>query len=79
MMLIVFAGIAEFERAVIHQRTSTGRKRAAFGSAAPPKLTADQIALGTRLVGEGTSVREAAKPLKCHHATLYRALQPNLG
>jgi len=40
----------------------------------PPKLTADQIALGQRLVGEGTSVREAAKLLKCHHATLYRAL-----
>ena len=40
----------------------------------PPKLTAEQIALGERLVSEGTSVREAAKLLKCHHATLYRAL-----
>jgi transposase len=40
----------------------------------PPKLTPDQIALGLRLVGEGTSVREAAKLLDCHHATLYRAL-----
>ncbi|WP_343057004.1 helix-turn-helix domain-containing protein [Sphingomonas xinjiangensis] len=40
----------------------------------PSKLTADQIALDERLVGEGTSVREAAKLLKCHHATLYRAL-----
>ena len=40
----------------------------------PPKLTAEQIALGKRLVSEGTSVREAAKLLKCHHATLYRAL-----
>jgi transposase len=37
-------------------------------------LTTEQIALGQRLVGEGTSVREAAKLLKCHHATLYRAL-----
>ncbi len=36
--------------------------------------TTDQIALRERLIGEGTSVREAAKLLKCHHATLYRAL-----
>ena len=35
---------------------------------------ADQVALGERLVGEGTSVRDTAKLLKCHHATLYRAL-----
>ena len=77
MVLTVFAGIAEFERELIHQRTSSGRVAAKargvrFGR--PPKLTADQITLGRRLVGEGTSVREAAKLLKCHHATLYRAL-----
>lgn len=77
MVLTVFAGIAEFERELIHQRTSSGRMAAKargvrFGR--PPKLTAEQIALGLRLVGEGTSVREAAKLLKCHHATLYRAL-----
>ena len=77
MVLTVFAGIAEFERELIHQRTSSGRAAAMargvkFGR--KPKLTPDQIALGQRLVGEGTSVREAAKLLKCHHATLYRAL-----
>ena len=77
MVLTVFAGIAEFERELIHQRTSSGRVAAKargvrFGR--PPKLTSDQIALGERLVSEGTSVREAAKLLKCHHATLYRAL-----
>ena len=77
MVLTVFAGIAEFERALIHQRTSSGRVAAKargvrFGR--PPKLSPDQIALGKRLIGEGTSVRGAAKLLKCHHATLYRAL-----
>ena len=66
-----------FERKLIHQRTSSGRTAAKargvrFGR--PPKLTADQISLGRRLVEEGTSVREAAKLLKCHPATLYRAL-----
>ncbi len=82
MVLTVFAGIAEFERALIHQRTSSGRVAAQargvrFGR--PPKLTSDQIALGERLVGEGTSVREAAKLLKCHHATLYRVLAGRQG
>ncbi len=77
MVLTVFAGIAEFERDSIHQRTSSRRVAAKargvrFGR--PPKLTPNQIALGERLVSEGTSVREAAKLLKCHHATLYRAL-----
>ena len=38
------------------------------------KLTSEQISLSLRLVSEGTSVREAAKLLKCHYATLYRAL-----
>ena len=82
MVLTVFAGMAEFERALIHQRTSSGRVAAMargvrFGR--PPKLTADQISLGERLVSEGTSVREAAKLLKCHHATLYRALSASAG
>ena len=77
MVLTVFAGIAEFELALIHQRTSTGRVAAKarggrFGR--PPELTGEQISLGLWLVSEGTLVREAAKLLKCHHATLYRAL-----
>jgi DNA invertase Pin-like site-specific DNA recombinase len=78
MVLTVFAGIAEFERALIHQRTSSGRAAAMARGVKferKRKLTPEQIALGSRLVGEGTSVREAAKLLQCHHATLYRALQ----
>src|SRR5919107_179372 len=73
MVLTVFAGMAEFERALIHQRTSSGRVAARtpgvrFGR--PPKLTPEQIALGRRLVDESTSVREVAKAiLKCHPAT----------
>jgi len=77
MVMTVFAGIAEFERTLIVQRTRTGREAAMergvrFGR--PPALTADQLALGRRLVDEGTSVRAAAQVLRCHHATLYRAL-----
>lgn len=77
MVLTVFAGMAEFERELIHQRTSHGRNAAKargvrFGR--PLKLTADQRALAVRLIAEGKSVREAAGLLNCHPATLYRAL-----
>jgi len=77
MVLTVFAGIAEFERALIHQRTSAGReaaKRRGVRFGRPPVLSAEQVLLARRLVGEGTSVRVAARMLGCHHATLYRAL-----
>ena len=78
MVLTVFAGIAEFERELIRERTRVGRMAAKtrdmrFGR--PPKLTADQIALARRLVSEGTSVPEASKLLNVYRATLYRALQ----
>jgi DNA invertase Pin-like site-specific DNA recombinase len=78
MVLTVFAGIAEFERSLIHERTSSGRQAARargvrFGR--PKRLSDEQVALGRRLVGEGTSVRETAKLLQCHPATLYRALE----
>lgn len=81
MVLTVFAGIAEFERSLIQERTSSGRQAAKargvrFGR--PKKLSDDQVALGRRLVGEGRSVRDAAKLLQCHPATLYRALDETL-
>jgi DNA invertase Pin-like site-specific DNA recombinase len=77
MMLTVFAGIAEFEKALIHQRTSSGRDAAMkrgvrFGR--PVKLTVEQIALGQRLIEEGRSARDVAKMFKVHVATFYRAL-----
>jgi len=77
MVLTVFAGIAEFERALILGRTSAGRiaaqqKGVRFGR--PPALAPDQVALGRRLVAEGHPVREIAKLLKVHRATLYREL-----
>lgn len=77
MVLTVFAGISEFERDLIRQRTSSGREAAKkrgvkFGR--PSKLSAEQVALGRRLIEEGQSFREVAKVLNCHHATLYRKL-----
>ena len=77
MVLTVFAGMAEFERELIHQRTSQGRAAAKargvlFGR--KPKLTADQKQLAADLIAGGKSVRQAAALVNCHPATLYRAL-----
>ena len=78
MVLTVFAGVAEFERSLIRERTATGRVAAKtrgvrFGR--PPKLSPDQVAVGRRLIAEGASVRQVAREvLRCHPATLYRAL-----
>ena len=77
MVLTVFAGIAEFERELIRERTRSGRVAAKargvrFGR--PTKLSGDQINLAQRLVGEGRPVPEVARILKVHRATLYRAL-----
>ena len=77
MVLTVFAGIAEFERALIQERTGAGRAAAMqrgvrFGR--PAKLAADQVALAQRLLEEGTAAGEVARMFKVHRATLYRAL-----
>jgi DNA invertase Pin-like site-specific DNA recombinase len=78
-VLTVFAGIAEFERALIQERTGTGRATAMkrgvrFGR--PAKLAAEQITLAQRLLEEGTSATEVARMFKIHRATLYRTLNP---
>ena len=77
MVLTIFAGIAEFERSLIHERTSSGRaaakaKGVRFGR--PPALSAEQIALARKLTDEGQSARSIAAMLKVHPATLYRSI-----
>src|SRR4029450_9620916 len=56
MIMTVFAGIAEFERDLIRERATAGRKAAMkrgvrFGR--PPKLNSDQQKLILRLLDEG--------------------------
>ncbi|MCC3256347.1 recombinase family protein [Xanthomonas campestris] len=78
MVLTVFAGIAEFERSLIVDRTRTGRNAAQkrgvrFGRR--PTLSPEQIAHARHQIEtEGKSAREVAALLKVHRATLYRAL-----
>lgn len=78
MVLTVFAGIAEFERSLIVQRTRDGReaaKRRGVKFGPPSALNAAQIALARELIdGEGRTVKDVAALLGVHRATLYRAL-----
>ncbi len=76
MVLTVFAGIAEFERELIRERTGAGRMAAKergvrFGR--PSRLSADQAALAKRLLEEGQSARDVAKTFGVHKTTIYRA------
>ncbi len=78
MVLTVFAGIAEFERELIRQRTDEGRQAAmrrgvTFGR--PPKLRPDQRELVSRLLREGRSVSEVARTFNVHPATIYRCIE----
>ena len=79
MVLTVFAGIAEFERTLIIDRTRQGREAAKargvkFGPR--PTLTETQITHARELIDqEGYSVREVAAILGVHRSTLYRAIE----
>jgi DNA invertase Pin-like site-specific DNA recombinase len=75
MIMTIFAGIAEFERDLIRERTAAGRQAAKnrgvrFGR--PRALTTEQERLAQRLVAEGKSVSEIARTFKVHVATIYR-------
>ncbi|UXT53281.1 recombinase family protein (plasmid) [Agrobacterium tumefaciens] len=79
MVMTVFAGIADFERSLILDRTSAGRAAAKargvrFGP--PPSLTPEQIAHARHLIEqEGKPVSTVARLVGVHRSTLYRALQ----
>lgn len=75
MVLTVFAGLAEFERALIKQRTEDGlrdaRKRGVlFGR--PRKMRPDQQQLAQELLTQGRSISEVARTFNVHSATIYR-------
>jgi DNA invertase Pin-like site-specific DNA recombinase len=79
MIMTIFAGIAEFERDLIRERTGAGRANAQergvrFGR--PKKMNADQQRLAQRLLQEGKSVKEVARTFRVHPATLYRIAKP---
>lgn len=79
MVLTVFAGIAEFERSLIIDRTRSGREAAKargvkFGPR--PTLSPAQIAHARELIDQdGRTVKQVAELLGVHRSTLYRALE----
>jgi DNA invertase Pin-like site-specific DNA recombinase len=75
MVMTVFAGIAEFERELIHERTSAGRvsaKKRGVKFGRPHRLSSEQRKLALRLLGEDNSVRQVADTFGVHVATIYR-------
>ena len=77
MVLTVFAGVAEFERALIQHRTDEGRqaaKRRGVSFGRPQKLRPDQRTLAIALVQEGRSISEVARTFNVHPATIHRCL-----
>jgi DNA invertase Pin-like site-specific DNA recombinase len=78
MIMTIFAGMAEFEKDLIRDRTGTGRKAAKergvrFGR--PPKMTEAQLKAARRLLRDGQSVRQVADTFNVHYTTLYRLLR----
>jgi len=74
-ILTVFAGMAEFERELIRERTRAGRdvaKRRGVRFGRPKKLNAEQRGLAIRLRVEGKSVKEVAHIFGVHVSTIYR-------
>jgi len=78
MVLTVFAGIAEFERTLIIDRTRSGReaaKRRGVKFGPRPTLTPAQIEHARELIEqEGRTVKEVAALLGVHRSTMYRVL-----
>lgn len=78
LIMTFFAGMAEFERDLIRERTGAGRDAAIkrgvkFGR--PSKITPEQKKLAQRLLREGQSIRQVAGLLGVHFTTLYRVLR----
>ncbi|OOZ33799.1 recombinase family protein, partial [Solemya velesiana gill symbiont] len=81
MVLTVFAGIAEFERSLIIDRTRSGRiaaKKRGTRFGPTPALSDEQLALARKLMDEGKRAREVAPMFNVHVSTLYRALNRNV-
>lgn len=73
--MTVFAGIAEFERDLIRERTGAGRvaaKQRGVQFGRPKKMNEEQKLLAKRLLEEDKSVSEIAKTFNVHKATIYR-------
>jgi DNA invertase Pin-like site-specific DNA recombinase len=78
LIMTVFAGMAEFERDLIRDRTGAGRtaaKKRGVKFGRPSKVSPEQMKLIKRLLKEGQSIRQVADTFGIHYTTLYRLLR----
>ena len=78
LLYTVSAALAEWERAILRQRTREGMKAAkARGSriGRPPVLNAEQISRAAKQHQQGQTIRKLAQSLKVSPSTLSRALK----
>jgi DNA invertase Pin-like site-specific DNA recombinase len=78
LVMTFFAGLAEFERDLIRDRTDVGRRAALergvkFGR--PIKMTEEQLKLARKLLKQGKSIGYVSDTFGVHFTTLYRYLR----
>ncbi len=78
LVMTFFAGLSEFERDLIRDRTDVGRRAALergviFGR--PAKLSEEQLKLARKLLKQGNSILCVADTFGVHFTTLYRHLR----
>lgn len=77
LLFHIMGALAEFERALIAERTRAGMaaaKQRGAKAGRKPKLTPDQIEHARKLIDAGESPGDVAKSLHVSKATLYRKL-----
>ena len=81
LLLTILGGLAEFERSLILERTTEGRKRAQgrgvrFGR--PEALTADQKAAAVRMYGDGQTFAEIGRIMGVDRSIVSRSVRREL-
>jgi DNA invertase Pin-like site-specific DNA recombinase len=77
LVLHMMGSLAEFERALIAERTQAGlqaARRRGQKLGRKPSLTPEQVAIAQRLIQSGESPRAVARSFKVGKSTLYRHL-----
>jgi DNA invertase Pin-like site-specific DNA recombinase len=78
--MTVFAGIAEFEQDLIRGNelgpVARQPKRRGVRFGWPRELNPDQVRVAPQLLEESKAVRDIARTLKAHEATIYRLRWP---
>lgn len=77
LVLSILAGVADFERSLIVERTAAGReaaKKRGVHMGRPALLTPAQVRVARALIEEGKTTAAVARELGVHRATLYRAI-----